>query len=162
MALDYVFAYGANMNRSELRSWLEGAGHDSSLVTDMTSAVLDGYDYVWNYYSSGRGCGIANVEHKDGSVVWGVLIEIDESLLRAFDRKEGHPYFYDRGTKRIAVKRVKDEATVQAWLYIANPSKTKGKDVRPSREYRGLLLDAATYWGFPDEQLESMSAWETQ
>jgi len=162
MALDYVFAYGANMNRSELRSWLEGAGHDSSLVTDMTPAVIDGYDYVWNYYSSGRGCGTANLEHKDGSVVWGVLIEIDESLLRAFDRKEGHPYFYNRGTKQIAVKRVKDGETVQAWLYIANPSRASSKDVRPSREYKGLLLDAATYWGFPREQLESMSAWETQ
>jgi gamma-glutamylcyclotransferase (GGCT)/AIG2-like uncharacterized protein YtfP len=150
------------MNRSELRSWLEGSGHDSSLVRDMTPAVLDGYDYVWNYYSSRRGCGTANLEHKDGAVVWGVLIEIDESLLRAFDRKKGHPYFYDRGTKRIAVKRAKDGETVQAWVYFANPSKASGKDLRPSRTYKDLLVTAAIYWGFPADQVENLKAWETQ
>lgn len=162
MATDLIFAYGSNMSRSELRSWLEAAGHDSSLVLEMTPAYLESYDYVWNYYSQGRGCGTANIEPKDGSTVWGILIEIDESLLKAFDRKEGHPYFYSRGTKGIPVTRAKDGEIVSAWVYIANPNTTSGRDARPSRDYKALLIDAATYWGFPQDYVETMKKWEAQ
>ncbi len=162
MATDFVFVYGANMSRSELRSWLEGSGHDSSLVLSATIATLSGYDYVWNYYSRGRGCGTANLEPKENSTVWGILLEIDESLLKEFDRKEGHPYFYSRGTKRVPVKTISNGQTLQAWLYLAESNKTAGKDVRPSREYKGLLVSAAEYWGFPEEYVERMRQWDTQ
>ncbi len=59
MPTEFIFAYGSNMNRSDLRSWLEAAGHDSSLVLDAVPAVLEGYDYMWNYYSQGRAGGTA-------------------------------------------------------------------------------------------------------
>ena len=57
MATDFTFAYGSNMNRSELRSWLEANGYDSSLIVDASPATLEGYDFVWNYYSQARSGG---------------------------------------------------------------------------------------------------------
>lgn len=162
MATDFTFAYGSNMNRSDLRSWLEGGGYDSSLVVDASPAILEGYDFVWNFYSQGRGGATANLERKEGSKIYGVLIEFDESLLKAFDRKEGHPFFYSRGGSRVPVKRIKDGKTVSAWLYLAEPNRGGSRDLHPTRDYKKIVLDAAEFWGFPEEYLEKIRGWEAQ
>jgi hypothetical protein len=161
MATDFIFAYGSNMNRSDLRSWLEAGSFDSSLVVDQTPAVLEGYDFVWNFYSSGRGGATANVEPREGSVIRGILIEFDESLLKAFDRKEGHPYFYSRGESRVPVRRVGDEKKVLAWLYRAKPNKGDRRDLRPTRDYKRIVLEAAQFWGFPEDYVERIRNWAT-
>ncbi|MBM3300024.1 MAG: gamma-glutamylcyclotransferase [Deltaproteobacteria bacterium] len=162
MATDFIFSYGSDMNRSELRSWLEGAGHYSSLIVETTPAVLEGYDFVWNYYSRGKGGGTANLQRKEGSTIWGVLIELDESLLKAFDRKEGHPYFYSRGSEKVEVTRVRDGVKVLAWLYLANPNKSASLDMRPTRQYKNSILNAAKFWEFPEEYVEKIRSWDAQ
>jgi gamma-glutamylcyclotransferase (GGCT)/AIG2-like uncharacterized protein YtfP len=162
MPTDFIFAYGSNMNRSELRSWLEGSGYDSSLVVDASPATLHGYDFVWNYYMTSRGGGTANLEHKDNSIIWGILLELDESLLKAFDRKEGHPYFYSRGDSRVPVKRERDGETVMAWIYLANPNKSTKRDMRPTRDYKRIILNAVNFWEFPQEYVEKIENWEAQ
>lgn len=161
MAVDFIFAYGSNMNRSDLRSWLEAGGQDSSLVLKMYPAKLEGYDFVWNYYSQGRGGGTANLEHKEGSTIWGVLIELEEDLLKAFDRKEGHPYLYSRGDTRVLVTKVDDGKTVLAWMYVARANKGGRRDVNPTRDYRRLVLEAALFWNFPETYIEKIKAWPT-
>jgi gamma-glutamylcyclotransferase (GGCT)/AIG2-like uncharacterized protein YtfP len=162
MAVDFIFAYDSNMNRSDLRSWLEAGGYDSSLVVAMSPAKLDGYDFVWNFYSQGRGGGEANLEHKEGSTIRGILIEIDEDLLKAFDRKEGHPFFYSRGQSRVPVTRIEDGNTILAWVYIAKGNKGERRDVRPTREYKKLVLEAALFWDFPEDYVDKIKAWPTQ
>jgi gamma-glutamylcyclotransferase (GGCT)/AIG2-like uncharacterized protein YtfP len=161
MATDYVFAYGSSMNRSELRSWLEAGGQDSSLVVNMFQARLEGYDIVWNYYSQGRGGGTANLERKDGATVWGILIEIDEDLLKVFDRKEGHPYFYARGETRIPVTRTEDGKSIPAWVYIAEPNRHDSSGIKPTRDYKRTLIEAAIFWNFPESYIDKMKDWPT-
>jgi gamma-glutamylcyclotransferase (GGCT)/AIG2-like uncharacterized protein YtfP len=161
MATDFVFFYGSGMNRSDLRSWLEGGGYDSSLVLNAEPARLEGYDFVWNYYSRGRAGGAANLERKDGSTTWGVLIEFEDSLLKAFDRKEGHPTFYSRGENRVPVQRASDGKTIFAWLYLAAPNKRGRRDVWPTRNYKKIILDAAQFWGFPEDYIEKLKSWQT-
>ncbi len=162
MATDFTFAYGSNMNRSDLRSWLEADGYDSGLVIDASPATLEGYDFVWDYYSQSRSGGAANLERKDNSTVWGVLIEFELSLLKAFDRKEGHPYFYSRGEKRVPVRRVRDGEIISAWLYLAKPNRSGRRDVWPTRRYKKIVLDAALFWKFPEEYIAKINRWETQ
>ena len=82
MAHDFIFAYGSNMNRSDLRSWLEADGFDSSLLIEATPATLEGYDFVWNYYAVSRGGGTANLEQKEKSIIWGLLLEIERKPLK--------------------------------------------------------------------------------
>lgn len=162
MATDFTFAYGSNMNRSDLRSWLEAGGYDSSLIVDATPATLEGYDFVWNFYSQGRSGATANLEPKEHSTIWGLLIEFDDSLLKAFDRKEGHPYFYSRGQNRVPVKRLKDDQTVMAWLYLAKANRGSSRDLRPTRDYKRIILEAAEFWSFPQEYIEKIKGWATQ
>lgn len=162
MADNLVFAYGSNMNRSDLRSWLESNGHDSSLVLDCSPARLEGFDFVWNYFSQGRGGGTANLERKEGSTIWGILIQIDAHLLPAFDRKEGHPFFYSRGERPVPVTKVSDGKTLPAWVYIACANKGGRRDVWPSREYKRIVLEAAIFWKFPQEYIARIEAWTTQ
>lgn len=161
MATDFIFAYGSTMNRSDQRSWLEANGYDSSLVVDVSPANLEGYDYVWNYYSTGRAGGTANLEPREGSTIWGVLIEFDESLLKAFDRKEGHPYFYSRGDGRVPVKRVSDGKTIFAWVYSAKANKGGRRNLWPTRDYKRIILEAAEFWKFPEDYIEKLRKWET-
>jgi gamma-glutamylcyclotransferase (GGCT)/AIG2-like uncharacterized protein YtfP len=162
MATDFTFAYGSNMNRSDLRSWLEANGYDSSLIVDASPATLDGYDFVWNYYSQKRSGGAANLERKENSTVWGLLIEFESPLLSAFDRKEGHPSFYSRGEKRVAVRRKRDGEAVLAWLYLAKSNKGTRRDVWPTRQYKKIVVDAAIFWGFPEAFIAKINGWETQ
>lgn len=161
MPTDFVFFYDSSMNRSDLRSWLEAGGYDSSLIVNAEPAKLEGYDFVWNYYSTGKAGGTANLEHKEGSTIWGVLIEFEDSLLKAFDRRQGHPMFYSRGENRIPVQRVPDGKTVFAWLYIAGPNKRDRRDVWPSRGYKKVILDAALFWDFPQDYIEKIKEWQT-
>lgn len=162
MSTDFTFSYGANMNRSALRAWLESNGFDSSLVLSYSQAILDGYDYVWHYYSSGRGGGAANLEPREHSSVRGLLIEFEDSLLKAFDKKEGHPSFYSRGENRVVVRRVEDNQTVRAWLYLARPNRGDRRDVWPGREYKKIVLAAAMEANFPEEEIEKIRAWKTR
>jgi gamma-glutamylcyclotransferase (GGCT)/AIG2-like uncharacterized protein YtfP len=162
MATDFTFAYGSNMNRSEIRSWLEANGYDSSLIVEATVATLEGYEYVWNYYSRGRASGAANLEPKENSVVWGVLLEFEEDLLKAFDRKEGHPYAYSRGDHRVAVRRHRDGKNVLAWLYLATANKGGRRDVWPTRDYKRVIIEAAEFWAFPEDYIEKLKAWPAQ
>lgn len=162
MATEFVFAYGASMNRSDLRSWLEANGYDSSLVVVATPAALEGYDFVWNYFTRSRGGGTANIEPRDSSTIWGVLLEIEPALLKALDRREGHPYFYSRGDHKVPVRRLGDQKTVFAWVYIARPNKGSRRDVWPTREYRTLIADAAAFWKLPEDYVEGIRSWQTQ
>ncbi len=162
MAHDFIFAYGSNMNRSDLRSWLEADGFDSSLLIEATPATLEGYDFVWNYYSVSRGGGTANLEPKEKSTIWGLLLEIDESLLKAFDRKQGHPFFYSRGEERIPVRRTDNGDTVSAWIYFGKPNRGDKRDIWPSRNNKKIVLNGAIFWGFPQDYIEKINAWSTQ
>ena len=162
MVNDFTFAYGSNMNRSDLRSWLESNGYDSSLIVNALPATLQDFDFVWNYYSQKRAGGAANLEHKENALVWGLLIEFDESLLKAFDRKEGHPYFYSRGEQRMPVLRMDDGKEVFAWIYFARPNKGGRRDVWPTRDYKRIILEAADFWKFPEDCVRRIQGWQTQ
>ncbi len=162
MSTDFVFAYGSNMNSSDLRSWLERNGFDSSLVVGRKLAILDGYDYVWNFYSSGRAGGAVNLEPKEKSSVCGVLIELDTSLLKAMDRKEGHPFFHARQRVKVRLLDQEGTETVLAWVYLAKPNKGDRRDIWPTRPYKKIVLDGAVEMGLPQECIEKIRAWQTE
>ena len=161
MGLDYVFSYGSNMNSSDLRSWLERNGYDSSLILNRRPAVLEGYDFTWDYYSSSNRGGTCNLKQKEGSRIYGVVIEFEEVLLKAFDRKEGHPIFYSRGQKRVPISLLEDNKVISAWVYLAQPNKGSRTDVWPTREYKKIVLDGAVEANLPNEHIEKINNWDT-
>jgi hypothetical protein len=154
-----VFVYGSSMNHSELMNWLDDNGYDASLIVDATPAKLEGYDFVWNYFSPSRGGGTVNLERKANSHVLGLLIEIEDGLLKAFDAKEGHPTYYVRRDNRVPVKRLEDGKTVFAWLYIANPNKGTKRDIWPTANYKQKILQAVSFWGLPEAYTAKIRSW---
>jgi hypothetical protein len=89
------------------------------------------------------------------------LVEFEEPLLKAFDRRQGHPTFYSRGENRVPVQRGSDGKTVFAWLYAAASNKRGRRDVWPTRDYRKVVLDAALFWKLPDDYIEKIKNWQT-
>jgi gamma-glutamylcyclotransferase (GGCT)/AIG2-like uncharacterized protein YtfP len=157
MEREYTFGYGSNMNYSDLRAWLESNGYDSSLIRNIWVASLEGYDFVWNYYSHRWGGGAANIEPKSGALIWGALIEYDSSLGKAFDRKEGYPVYY--GKEEKSVKRMEDGKIIQAYVYIAGPNKGSRRDIWPRRDYKRICLKGAQDLGLPQDHIDKIQEW---
>ena len=158
----FVFLYGSEMNYPELMAWLEANGYDPSLLVDATPAMLEGYDFVWNYYSPSRHGGSVNIQPKSSSKIWGLLVECEDRLLEAFDRKEGHPHYYRRGEKRVPVHEAASGKTVFAWLYLARPNKGDRRDIWPTRDYKSRVLEAALFWDFPEDYVRKIRDWPTR
>lgn len=150
------------MNHTDLLAWLEENGYDSSMVLNATPGVLAGYDFVWNFFSASRGGGVVNIEPKKGSNVWGLLVEIEDPLLRAFDDREGRPAVYSRGERRAPIKRAPDGKTVFAWVYRAKPNRGERRDVWPTAPYKQMVLEAALFWDFPQQYIRKIRSWKTQ
>jgi hypothetical protein len=158
----FVFVYGSEMNHQELLSWLGSHNYDSTIILDAAPGVLDDYDLVWNYYSPSRGGGTVNLEPKKSSSVWGLLVEVEDRGLKAFDRKEGHPLFYTRGDNRVSIRRINDGTTVFAWLYRAKPNSFGARNVWPTVEYKQKILEAANFWQFPKRYVEKLESLPTR
>jgi len=81
-----IFAYGSNMNPEDVSNWLKGSDYDpqriskliENLIKSAKVGVLEGYELVWNYYSSTRGGGAVNIQERVRKEVWGVTYEADE------------------------------------------------------------------------------------
>lgn len=101
---DWVFAYRSNMNLPELKKWFVDKGYPLAEVQAVESVVLPSYELVWNYFSTTRGAGAANVCRRQEVELPGLALRVNQSALQAIDRKEGHPKFYDRGTLRECLK----------------------------------------------------------
>jgi hypothetical protein len=159
--MNYIFAYGSNMNLEDLKEWLDHRGFDSGMILNTWVAVLDHYDFVWNYFSGTRQGGAANLESKIGSSVCGLLIEFkNPELLRAIDTKEGHPTYYSRGSEPITVTRA-DGQEVDAWLYTARGNRAGRIDIWPTREYKEIVVSGAEKAGLPEDHIQKLKNWPT-
>ena len=141
---------------------MEEAGRDSSLILSAFPARLKGYDLVWNYYSSDRAGGAANIEPNGDSSIFGLVVEIEDSLLPVWDKTQGHPRFYDRGTRRLPVQRLSDGKNLFAWVYRAKPNGNGKRNVWPTQTYKKSVLEAAEFWKLPKKYLKRIKDWRTQ
>ncbi len=156
-----VFVYGTEMNHQDLLRWLKLNNFETSLIADAAPALLENYDYVWNYYSSSRGGGAVNLEEHEHARVYGVLLEVKGPALKALDKRAGHPYYYSRGDEELPVKRLDNGEIIYAWVYTAKPNRDGRKDVWPTEDYKQKIMEAALFWQFPTEQLGKIYSWRT-
>lgn len=156
----WVFAYGSNMNLGDLGRWLERgqlSRDDIQATLDLLKAsgkraVLEGYQLCWNYRSTNRKGGAANVEQAAGERVFGVAYCVGEKELGLFDSKERHPYSYEREPQQVLLLDSQEE--VPAWVYVANA--TSSGPVWPTAEYKTVLVEGARYWGLPSEHIATL------
>ncbi len=106
--MTYYFAYGSNMDKEDLDKWCENRGLPKVKFLNISPAKLNGYKLSFNYFSTTRNGGAANLMGSKNDCVYGLLVEIGEGNLETIRAKEGCPCCY----KEIPVDVEKFDETV--------------------------------------------------
>ncbi len=164
---EWTFAYGSNMNLDDFQGWLNvqvPEAKSEHLIEHLKNsgkvAILRDHQLVWNYYSSGRKGGAANIQEVRGVSIHGVAFPVDTEQLKLFDKKEGHPTYYVRQLKEVTLLQTREQ--VYVWIYYASPSKVKTADIWPTNAYKNTVLEGAKYWNLPKEYQVHLSNIPTQ
>lgn len=131
---ELYFAYGSNLNLTELRAACTAAGLGSHEVKPVAKAWLPDMGLVFNFHSNSRGGGTLNVQRKKGSLTSGYLLSLSNDAWRLIDRKEGHPNCYRRTPVTVLTK---GGAYAAATTYVVVPEETEGF-VSPTSEYLAI------------------------
>lgn len=117
-------------------------------------AMLEGYRLCFSAYSSGWGCGVADIIPENGFNVWGLLYSLEEADMKKVDRYEGHPSFYRRVEVEVS------DVNGKVFFSVSYEVVEKKEFVPPSKEYLNIIKHAAEQYRFPQhyrDYLESVS-----
>jgi|TARA_B100001964_G_scaffold200278_1_gene227117 hypothetical protein len=158
----WVFAFGSNLNRSDLERWLAKNHYDPKGILALEPALLRDFSLVWDYRSPVRRGGAANVVPATSQVVYGGLLRVDEPTLYALDHKEGHPERYCRGEEpRLCEYFPPSRPPVSAWLYEVQPAFKEPAFTAPRRVYRDVVVQGASELGLPEDWIAMLRATPT-
>ncbi len=153
-----VFAYGSNMNLGDLNRWLQCNNYPTNRVQSIIPARLPGYRLAWNYWSESREGGAANVEKSPNDEVLGGILEIDPTLLRAIDAKEGHPKRYSRLPHPIECFELSNSAGQLVWLYQVTPEFRCDEEKLPTPDYLRIVIQGAQALGLPEDYIKELAS----
>ena len=133
----YYFAYGSNIDLNRMKE------REVEFVS-YQRAILENYTLRFNKYSYKTGCGVANIETKEGDYVEGVLYELEnpEEGISRLDYFEGffcENCLQNHYLRRIMKVKTNDGREVEAYVYVANPIHVDNS-LKPSLEYLRHLL----------------------
>ena len=150
-AEQYYFAFGSNLNFTDLKYWCQKKKESMPLGRSLGQARLPDMELGFNYSSISREGGVLNVRPRRGQLVEGMLFEIDPSAWPVLDRKEGHPTCY----QRVPIHVFDDSgAIVQAWTYMVTPEKFEDF-VQPTQEYVEVVRAGCESFGLDTTQLDA-------
>ena len=139
------FAYGSNMSLKQMRQ-------RCPLSTKMGVAVLPGYALCFPRSSPVRNCGVAGIERRGGSVVWGVIYRLSPADLVQLDMREGHdpsaPYHVNRYNRHEVAVHV-DGDTGRTMICTTYISRRENGVHLPSEDYFRLIITGAAENGLP-------------
>jgi len=145
----FYYAYGSNM--SQLRMEKRGL-----IPTHKQVAFLDNYEFIINKRSyKNPKIGYANVKPKEGSIVEGILYEVEDNELQMLDRFEGAPKHYSREMLNL---RLSNGTTIEGVVYIANFGWTSPRQLKTTPEYKNFILEgkdwiSKNYYDFLNESI---------
>jgi gamma-glutamylcyclotransferase (GGCT)/AIG2-like uncharacterized protein YtfP len=116
--MDRYFAYGSNLNLSDLEKWCQRIGRPFALSGKATAALLPDHETVFDYLSESRRGGVLDLRPAVGKVVPGALFDVVDEDLKTLDLKEGVPLIYRRARKRVLLP---DGREVEAAAYEVAP-----------------------------------------
>lgn len=110
-------------------------------------ALLTGYTFVYDGFSSKRKGAIANiVQAGPNSETWGGLFEISIEDLSRLDKYEGYPVSYNR--KKVMVKDERGRSREATAYY-----RTGNIPGKSAREYRNVVIQGAGDCGLPEQYI---------
>ncbi|EHQ07082.1 gamma-glutamylcyclotransferase family protein [Leptonema illini] len=156
----YYFAYGSNMDMADLSRWCKDKGHDLSsfCLHKLGIAYLEDFKLAFNYYSTLRKAGAANIMPSKGNRVYGLLFEVDEKTRDQILRpKEGHPKHY----LEMECKVIFNDSPVEAITYKVVLNKEKSGHQHPTKEYLNLIVSNGCENGFPKDYMTQLTVFST-
>lgn len=147
----YYFAYGSNINLRQM----ERRCPDATVVEPV---VLQDYELLFRGNRSG--CGVATIEPKAGSQVYGLLWKITDRCEKSLDIYEGYPHLYEKAP--VTVQNSKGEK-ISVMAYIMNKERNL-VPVPPSIGYYDGIQEGFKQNGLPEKSLrEALKKvwWET-
>ena len=132
-----ILAYGSNLNQHDWGKFCMRYGYPVDILQFEETVKIPDYKLVFDWYSSSRKGGAANIKRAVGHYVEAVLFSTNDQGIKALRQKEGHPYAY-RETEVIALKN--DGSEVEAKTYIV-PQSAQRKYERPTREYYDICKE---------------------
>jgi len=154
------FAYGSNMDTKDLDVWCEKKNYPKITPKSIIPAKLVGYRLTFNYSSSIRNCGAANIMEVENGEVYGLLMEIDNDELQLIREKEGYPKCYKE--VRICVGSVEGQRMIEAITYKVAKNKESNRHKPPSKYYLHLIISNAIKYQFPSFYIEALERIETK
>lgn len=140
----YYFAYGSNLSSDYIRDYTPGA-------TFVMKADLPNYKVEFRHYSENLGGGISSIVETPGSLVKGVIYEIQESELEELDALESVPEgIYRRDTYFVMGE---DGQWHRADLYRVS---TPTGPYSPSTSYVDYMIEGAREHGLDAEYVEQL------
>lgn len=152
----HYFAYGSNMDKSDLDDWCKKHNKRIIKFNDIVSAKLNDYRLTFNHYSNTRGGGAANIMPLKGSYVYGLLIKIDKKDLEIIRSKEGYPQYY--GEVDIEVESFDGTIIKNVKSYKVVKKKEKTSYQAPTKDYLKIIIRNAKKYNFPPEYIDFLKS----
>jgi hypothetical protein len=153
------FAYGSNMDTKDLDAWCEKKNYPKITPKSIIPSKLVGYRLVFNYSSSSRNCGAANIMEVENGEVYGLLMEIDSDELQIIRRKEGCPKYYQEII--IFVDSLEGQRLGEAITYKVVKNRELDCHQLPSKNYLCLIISSAIKYRFPSFYIKALKRIET-
>jgi len=143
------------MSKSDLDLWCKKKGYKEIKIYSKLKTVLYGYELSFNYYSTTRKAGAANIMDNHNEYVIGLLYELDNEGFIKIAEKEGSPNYYSE----IKVKIRFDGKELEN---ISTFKVTKGKEKstfqKPTEDYMSLIISAAEENNFDRAYIDKLKS----
>lgn len=138
------FAYGSNISEHRMLN------ERKINFISRKFAILENYKIEFNKMSKNN-CylGFANIVESEGSIVEGVLYELNDIDINIINKFEGYPNHYYQ--KLVDV--ICDNQIIQVITYIANPLMIR-ENIKPDKKYLNYILEGKDI--FSDEYYKKL------
>jgi hypothetical protein len=147
------------MDEEVLRMWCKNKSKPFPSWTLLGIACLENFQLTFNYYSSGRNGGAANLMENPNHKVYGLLLEMNEDERDTIRAKEGYPNYYEEIAVRV---QCGGNCISNVITYKVTKAKEKIEHQKPSKHYMNLILKNARGNNYPNEYIRYLESIETQ
>ena len=159
--MKYCFVYGSNMDKEDLDKWCnKKKGKPKIEFFSVSPAKLNGYKLSFNYFSSSRKAGAANIMKSDEDCIYGLLVGLEEESIKIIREKEGYPNYYDE--INVEVEKFDGTIVLGVKTYKALKEKERPTYQALTKYYLSLLIKNAEKYSFPNEYIEFLKSLETK
>lgn len=153
----YYFAYGSNLMLMEIRRSCPSAARKCAVK-------LPVFALTFPRKSINRNCGVASIEARAGSEVWGGVYEIPVSERQELETREGfrpnRPSSSNSYVPKDVIVFVDGDLAkpLNVITFVANP---QANPPLPSNDYKNLIIAGAREWNLSVEYIARLEQIET-